>query len=233
MDDSDKTNQFVIHDAIKQNNTNLAKQLIDQFPKELYSVDEDERTPLHWACTFNNLELVEYILSKKASDDVEIDELVDSSGWTPLHIVSSLGNIEIFNRLLELKPDLNEVTNQGTTCLHLAISKNNFAIVEKLIENGANCKKKDKTGHTPLHRASSIGSIPTVKLLCEKGNINVNAKDNDGWTALHHALAEGHADVAVELVGLGADPQLKSDTGELPIHVAVDDKVKQYFLSHI
>lgn len=231
MDDSEKINQFVIHDAIKQNNTNLAKHLIDEFPKELYLPDDDERTPLHWACSFNNVELVDYILLKKS--DVDIDELADASGWTPLHIVSSLGNIEIFNRLLELNPDLNEVTNQGTTCLHLAISKNNFAIVEKLVDSKANCKKKDKKGYTPLHRAASIGSIPIVKLLCEKGNINVNARDNDGWTALHHALAEGHGDVAVLLASLGANSLIKSDAGELPIDVAVDDKVKTYYLLNI
>ncbi|EGW31413.1 uncharacterized protein SPAPADRAFT_61975 [Spathaspora passalidarum NRRL Y-27907] len=232
MNDSEQTNKFVIHDAIKAGNTNLAKSLIDQFPKEIYLFDDDNRTPLHWACSLNNLTIVEYILSK---NQVDIDDLVDSSGWTPLHITASIGNPEIFEKLLavEPKPDLDLATNQGTTCLHLAISKNNYDIVKKLVEAKASCKVKDKKGDTPLHRASAIGSIPTVKLLVEKGKVNINAKDNDGWTSLHHALAEGHGDVAVLLVSLGADPQIKTDAGELPIDVAVDDKVRKYFVESI
>ncbi|RLV89328.1 putative 26S proteasome regulatory subunit p28 [Spathaspora sp. JA1] len=232
MDDKLQTNQFVIHDAIKEGNTNLAKSLIDQFPKEIYLTDDDNRTTLHWACSLNNQTIVEYILSKK---QVDIDDLVDLSGWTPLHIISSIGNIEIFQKLLTIdpKPDLNLQTNQGTTCLHLAISKNNYEIVKSLVENGASCRVKDKKGYTPLHRASAIGSIPIVKLLMDKGKVNVNAKDNDGWTSLHHALAEGHGDVAVLLVSLGADAKIENNQQELPIDIAVDDKVKKYFVENI
>ena len=57
---------------------------------------------------------------------------------------------------------------------------------------------------------------------------NVNAKDRDGWTPLHHALAEGHGDVGVLLVQLGADPKAETGAGETPTAVA-NESVRKYF----
>ena len=60
----------------------FAKKLIDEQPaSKLYISDDDERTPLHWAVSFNNPDLVQYILLK-TPNDLDIDEYVDGSGWT-------------------------------------------------------------------------------------------------------------------------------------------------------
>ena len=63
MSNANQSNKFAIHDAIKEGNTLLAKKLIDEQPaSKLYISDDDERTPLHWAVSFNNPDLVQYIL---------------------------------------------------------------------------------------------------------------------------------------------------------------------------
>ncbi|KAI5948683.1 NAS6 [Candida theae] len=232
------SDKFPIHTAIKEGNFNLAKQLISQQSpnKSTLVKDDDDRTPLHWAVSIDNAELVQFIV-EHLPKGTDIDELVDGSGWTPLHINSSIGNIEILNILIHTdpQPDINLPTNQGTTALHLTVSKNHVRYASVLIdEMGANCRVKDKKGYTPLHRASSIGSIGILKLLINspKG-VNVNAKDNDGWTSLHHALAEGHGDAAVFLVNEGgADINAENNEGQTPIQVAVDEKVAKYFKEH-
>lgn len=231
------SDQFPIQTAIKDHNINLAKQLISEKPKSTILKDDDERTPLHWAVSINNSDLVQFIV-ENLSKGTDIDELVDASGWTPIHINASIGNVEILNILMHTdpQPDINLATNQGTTALHLSISKNHLSYVRILIDEfGASCRVKDKKGYTPLHRAASIGSITIIKQLLNlaKG-VNVNAKDNDGWTSLHHALAEGHADAAIFLVEEGgADTTIENDEGETPIQVAVDEKVAKYFKEHV
>ncbi|CAI5758573.1 unnamed protein product [Candida verbasci] len=232
---ADNHNKFAIHEAIKENNTQLAKSLIDANPSQLYVKDEDDRIPLHWACTINNEALVNHILEKDPKKNVDLDEFVDLSGWTPLHITSSIGNLNIFNAIYHHYSDLdlNIKTNTGTTYLDLAISKKYIELVKELIELKVNCRNKDKRGVTPIIRAASIGSKSVIQLLVDKGKININAKDNDGWTCLHHALSEGFGDIAIYLVKLGADPTIKNTSGELPIAVAVDDKVKQFFVSNL
>ena len=46
-------------------------------------------------------------------------------------------------------------------------------------------------------------------------------------TALHHACAEGHVEVAVLLVQLGADPDRLDKEGQTPIQCAPDDKTRE------
>ena len=47
----------------------------------------------------------------------------------------------------------------------------------------------------------------------------------DGWTALHHAISEGHADAAIELLKAGAEPDKRDSTDSLAIDLAPDAKV--------
>lgn len=58
----------------------------------------------------------------------------------------------------------------------------------------------------------------------EKAASPINASDKFGMTPLHHACAEGHVDVAVLLVKLGADTDRLDREGQTPLQSAPDDK---------
>lgn len=55
----------------------------------------------------------------------------------------------------------------------------------------ASARVRDKRGQYPLHRAAAVGSVPMINLLV-KNKSPLNATDSSGYTALHHAIAEGH-----------------------------------------
>ena len=227
--------KFAIHQAARDKKALLVQHLISEDPSLFSLKDDDERTPLHWACSADDIEIVK-ILLKIGGKGVDLDDLVDSSGWTPFHIACALGSVPILQELMnhEPQPDVNLLTNQGTTGLHLAVSKNHYELVEKLVvEYKCKCQVKDKKGYTGLHRAASIGSQPIIRLLVKHGKVNLNAQDKDGWSAMHHALAEGHGDTAALLINLGADVNIQNNNGEVPLQVAVDEKVRHYFQSHI
>jgi ankyrin repeat protein len=75
----------------------VVRSLISENPKLINSLDvvctfacfnqcslksvQDERTALHWAASSGSTDIVRFLVDKKA----EVD-LVDNSGWTPLHI---------------------------------------------------------------------------------------------------------------------------------------------------
>jgi 26S proteasome non-ATPase regulatory subunit 10 len=91
---------------------------------------------------------------------------------------------------------------------------------------------KDTQGSLPIHRAASIGSTTLINLYMfpdpsQKSASPINAADKFGMTPLHHACAEGHVEVAVLLVQLGADPDRTDKEGQLPIQLAPDDKTRQ------
>lgn len=58
----------------------------------------------------------------------------------------------------------------------------------------------------------------------------LNAQDRSGLTPLHHAVAEGHGDVAVELLKRGAESGLLDKEGNLALKLAPDQKVSGLFV---
>lgn len=109
--------------------------------------------------------------------------------------------------------------------LHFASSKANLSTVRTLIANKCSARVKDIRGQLPLHRAAAVGSAPILKALLEEGKSPVNATDNDGLTALHHAISEGHGDAAILLLKSGAEAEKRDGDGRLAIDLVPDDKV--------
>lgn len=122
-------------------------------------------------------------------------------------------------------------TNTDKTAIFFAVSKNNRDIVNILLEAKppASVRVRDKRGQYPIHRAAAIGSTPMVELLL-KHNSPINATDMSGFTALHHAIAEGHGDTAVALLKAGAETDKKNSDGALAIDLSPDAKVRKFIL---
>lgn len=229
-----------IQRAVVNGNVGIVKKLLSEDPKLALSKDADSRTPLHWATSFQNIELVEILLnpSKYAKDQslkkivVDLDDYIDDSNWNPLHIAASTGNLEIFKLLATHEPiaDINAQTSTGQTCLHYAVSKNYYYIVSYLlVDLKASARIKDNKKQLPLHRAAAIGSEKLVQMLIETGKSPLNVVDSFGQTALHHALAEGHADVALQLVKYGADWKQPTSDGQSVYDVCLNDKIRIFF----
>jgi 26S proteasome non-ATPase regulatory subunit 10 len=94
----------------------------------------------------------------------------------------------------------------------------------------ASARISDTRQQLPLHRAAAVGNVPMVKLLLEH-NSPLNASDRNGLTALHHAIAEGHGDVALELLRSGAESDKRDAEGNLPIKLAPDMKVAKWIVT--
>jgi ankyrin repeat protein len=129
----------------------------------------------------------------------------DTSGFTPLHVASSEGYVQVCQALREHGADIGakDIIN-GWTPLHLTCLDGQVAVViELLIPNdsngatsrGANIKAKDNGGNAPLHNASRKGHLPVVKaLLC--GGANILARNNQGRLPIHEAVSRRRSAVA-------------------------------------
>jgi ankyrin repeat protein len=70
------------------------------------------------------------------------------------------------------------------------------------------------------HRNAPSGWLPAIKYLVEELGADVNAKDHDGNTALHHAAARGDNEVILYLVSKGADVKAVNRAGETTVDMA-------------
>lgn len=72
-------------------------------------------------------------------------------------------------------------------------SKKNLDVARLLLDSNpsASTRVRDHRGQYPIHRAAAVGSAPMVGLLL-KNRSPLSPADSEGYTPLHHAIAEGH-----------------------------------------
>ena len=70
------------------------------------------------------------------------------------------------------------------------------------------------------HNHAPDGWIPSMKYLIEELHFNVNARDQNGYTPLHHAAARGDNDLIKYLISKGADPMVISRRGQTVVDMA-------------
>jgi len=185
-------------------------------PRKAFERFQDERQPLHWACSGGHDVIVDYLLSVC---NVPVDD-ADDSGWTPLIIASSAGHEEIVATLLRRDANPNKRNATGQTALHYAASRNRFNIAEMLISNNAEVDVADFTTlATPLHRAASKGNLKIVRLLTDNKCL-LDSADIEGNTPLHLACEEERTEVAELLNQLGASITILNKEEKSPLDLA-------------
>jgi ankyrin repeat protein len=70
------------------------------------------------------------------------------------------------------------------------------------------------------HRHAPGGWMPAMKYLVEVLGADVNARDNDGYTPLHHAAARGDNEMILYLVSKGADVKAVARSGQTTADMA-------------
>jgi len=171
-------------------------------------------TPLHVACWENNIDEVK----KQLAGDTRVNVNAPlNDGLTPLHIAAHGGHSDIIKHLIDAGADVTAKIPTGSTPLYLA-ARNGFAgCVKVILERSLHLRK---VPDSVLCAAASNGHVEVVRVLLEDGRCNIDARTDDGSTALWIAALQGHNDVVQKLVQHGADVNACTHDGRSALYAA-------------
>ncbi|KAK4357318.1 hypothetical protein RND71_022928 [Anisodus tanguticus] len=202
----DNSADWFLHDASAMNRMDLMEILCLGYADiDLNSIDSQGRTPLHIAAIHGHVEVIQFLVSVGSDPDMK-----DSQGWTPLHFAAHQGHVEAVVFLVNHSNFAKyTVTKQGNTAYELATDKGHYRLYDLL-----------QLGDT-LHRAARKGDVADIKKCIAEG-VNVNGRDQNGWTPLHRAAFKGIIEGVKVLVKHGAKLDLVDDCGHTPLYLAIE-----------
>jgi|GEM_PF-2623629 len=201
--------------ACKKNDVTNFKKLIQNKNVSVRAADSKGMSCLNLACSKENEEMIKILLEF----DSQLINISDENGVFPIEWIVKIGNVSLFNLLLEKGADFS-VNKNTFSLLHLATYNGNIQIVERLLNLGFNINLKDDNKRTPLIWAAEVGDLTMLKFLISNG-ANVNLSDEEGFTAMDTAVGEGHLLIVKELILKGVDVNQRTQNNGTVLHTAV------------
>jgi len=149
-----------------------------------------------------NISVIKFLLDSGARTDFKAVRWNDENG-SPIPFIemayiyalnNNNGNMEIVNLLLDHGA-------KGELILPILAARGENDFIKRLITRGVQIRSNE--GAEALRKSVEFGKFDTVKLLIEN-NVNVNARDNNGNTALSFAYDKGEMDIYDYLKAHGA-----------------------------
>lgn len=152
------------------------------------------------------------------------------SPFSKIRDVVKLGDVSMLEILLQrTKMDISAVDKEGFNLLYYATIGNNIDTFDYLYEKKPQLLNfKSQSGKSLLHIASIYScSEITERILCA-GILDINQKDNEGYTPLHDSVLLGDHKITKMLIENGADPKIKTEEGlnALELCIEYDNNLK-------
>lgn len=155
------------------------------------------------------------------------------NGETPISKAANFCKWQFVDMAIDANADPNAIDSNGWTPIMSACLSNELEIVEKLIKKGARLDCADRLNRTLLHLASNRlrltdDRISLVSLLLEIKQLDVNAADQRGETALFYAVKENDFLLAKLLIENGAKIDINNKQDETVRDKAKLEQLREY-----
>lgn len=206
--------------------------ILKLFLKAGASVDQkdlDGNTPFLNAASRNELDIVKLLATH--TKDINTANI---NGQTPSMLAYSNNTPEVVEFLIKNGADISLKDANGNTMAYYLLEsfnaekqENFVAKLKMLQEQGVKMNTAQADGNTLYHLAAKANDLELLKHL-ETFNIDINAKNNEGTTALHQAAMKAQDDQMLRyLIKMGADKEIITDFGETAYDLASENEVLQ------
>ncbi|WP_452232754.1 ankyrin repeat domain-containing protein [Lacinutrix sp. MEBiC02595] len=204
-------------------------ELINYFMEKgnVNAIDANGNTAFLNAANRNNLEAIT-LLFKEVKDINQVNK----KGESALALAVAYNSPEVVTFLIQNKADvgvLDANKNNLTPYLIESFSAKKSDVFEQklalLTKNGLDFTKTQENGNTIYHLALAKNDIYVLKFI-EQFKIDVNAKNNEGNTALHlAALQAKDTEILKYLLSIGAKKDATTDFEETPFDLASENEI--------
>jgi len=233
-----KGSDISLHLAARLGDVAKAKSLIED-GADVNAKDIGGETPLYIAAAKGHKEVAELLIARGADVDGK-----NNSGYVPLSWAVWNEDRDMIKLLVIKGADVNFIAEDDWPFLHYAVVNNDRELVELLLARGARLNVKDENGMTEFriavseghrdlaeflvskgavapefHLAACLGELDRVKNSLEEG-IDVNTKDELGWTPLYWAASTAQEEIAEFLISKGANIDVRTNDNRTPLHQA-------------
>jgi len=151
---------------------------------------------------------------------------VDAAGRTPLIWAAIKGDYESAKLLLQAGASTKYAEQERFTALHRAVGSGCLPLVELLLLMGMSVSDRTVFGDTALHVAAWTnvpfpeGNIAVMNVLYLAGAA-IDARNENGVTALQSAACLDRVQSAIWLLAHGADPNSRDNLGDVPLFESI------------
>uniref|UniRef100_A0AAR2IVC6 Euchromatic histone-lysine N-methyltransferase 1b n=1 Tax=Pygocentrus nattereri TaxID=42514 RepID=A0AAR2IVC6_PYGNA len=191
--------------------------LIPNFTNSSVNVSKLPPKQLYFSAKRGELQRVMHMLVEGVDPNLQMES---ERRRTPLHAAAAEGHKEICHILVQAGANLDMCDNQQRTPLMDACENNHMETVEYLLKAGASTAHKDIRGSTCLHMVARGGHTGTLQLLLSASFIDVNCKDDGGWTPITWATENMHKEQVKLLIAKGADIHMRDKEENICLHWA-------------
>ena len=179
-------------------------------------LDAQGKTALHLAVATQDEKTLRSLLRIGANPNQQ-----DKDGQSPLFEAIRSGNLAFTGLLAQSGASFTQLDDKKRNAFDWAIEQQrDVTFIEALKIFGADpLLPAPVSARTPLHLAAEKNRVDVIEYLAATGG-RLNAQDKDGTSPLQAAILAGSTEAVKTLLALGADPLLRNNQIETPLHLA-------------
>ena len=190
--------ESALHIACQRDYPKIVKLLLEERDTDVNDVNDKDglgNTPLQYACSAVNLEIIKLLVEYGAKVTTE-----NKKGECPVHTLVQVTNPDKIKKMEK--------------CFHYLIGINTTII-----------NAKNKKGLTPLNLICKLNNpkhIHAFQILLRESKVNINIPDNDGNSSLHNACVNNnHTNALMITQHVNYWKNEKNKKGETPVNICV------------
>ncbi|TGZ46567.1 hypothetical protein CRM22_011085 [Opisthorchis felineus] len=213
-----------LHTAVTSGDAEMVKICLKK-QAWILATQNDESTPVHYACIKDDLECVDLMLNARPEEKETVLRMPNKNGYTPLHLAAVYNHEQLVQYLVEKGSPLELTDGNGWTPLLLAAMKGSFRACIQLLRLGANPNAHDVSNRNLVHLLMLFRG-PGVRTVLPEVNDEalfkqlVNEKDVFGCTPLHYSTKMGNLGATSAFVLRGASALERDNDRDTPLHTA-------------